>query len=1067
MKKFIYLHSIILLILFFAMPNNLFASDKEGEKNKGNKPVLQKTMVNPSQSLININNATMWVTEEGFHDWVVASGWNGAFPNGLPVGAVFSEGIVWGGQVSDGASPVVRVNGNTYGTGCAPITRLYRVRPDYLTGSLVSDAATFNDIPIGSVTEANIQAIKDQYEIDWNEWPATEGAPFDDVNDNGTYDPDVDIPGIPGASQTLFIKYSDALSASNYGSPPIGLEVSETYWAYSYSGALGNVIYKKVNIVYVGTETSASNSRIDSMYIVQWSDPDVGNSTDDFAGCDTTLNLGYAYSSAATDATYEGFGLAPPAVGFDFLQGVSAYTGNPSDSAIFNLQWRKGYKYVNRIPMSSFVYFAAGGAWSDPSFNYNGTLEFYNLMRGYKPIPRYPSADVFPSDVADYTPDGCFLLTGDPVAGTGKIDGGVEGPGDRRIMVGNGPITMNLGDTAQVVLALVYGAGTDNLTSVSAMKSNDLTAQIVFDQLFLLPAIPPPNVQVANLNNKVVLNWGTDVENLNDIESFSDQNYTFEGYEVYQLPSSSSSLDDGILLGTFDVMNGVTAIYDTVLDVNGVAIPVIAADGKDAGLKRYMMIEEDKVRGTALRNGQEYYFAVVSYAYNPAPLLPFHVLRSAFVIQTTVPQTTLPGVRLSTNPGDSLGVVHSEGNSDGIVSAIVVDPTQLNGHSYKVTFRDDEGTTVWDVTDVTTSEVKASGQVNQSGGTDYPIVDGLLVTVEGPPLLGVDWDYEGDRWLSGGVDSDGELMFGAAYLGPNFWGESTVLPGDMVDLHIDVFNIESYDDVNMNGSYDIGEPYTAYADSGQIVNLYQTWGAGAWNGNQQLPMEFWDVTSDPPRQLSVIVRDRDENGQWDPDGGEEPRYNYLFVLDSDYDPTGNNWNPNAGGRDFMDEIVLNGGPVLWTFWWGPRGSLEQFSAPFTMDFIAPKVNTPNDIFTFESTVNTSSTELAKEDVNKINVFPNPYYGFQSRETSPGNKYVTFSHLPDNAVIRIFDLSGVLVRTINHVSTSGQFDTWDLQNDENYPVASGIYIVYIDMPSLGTTKILKLAVIQEQQILRVY
>jgi len=1072
MKNFNYLSLIIILLFLFAAPNNLFANHKEDGKDKGRKPGLQKTTVNPSQTLMNINNATMWVTEEGFHDWVVASGWNGAFPNGTTVGAVFAEGMVWGGQVSDGSSPVVRVNGNTYGTGCAPITRIYRVRPDYLTGDLASDAATFNDIPLGSVTAANIQAIREQYEKDWNEWPASEGALFEDVNNNGIYEPLVDIPGVPGASQTIFIKYNDNESASNYGSPPIGLEVTETYWAYAYSGALGNVIYKKVDLVYKGTSTSAPNSQIDSMYIVQWCDADVGNSTDDFAGCDTTLNLGYAYSSGATDATYDGLGLAPPAVGYDFLQGVSEFTGNPSDSAIFDLKWRKGYKYINPKPMSSYVYFAAGGTWEDPDFNYNGTLEFYNLMRGFRPIPRYPSASPFPPEVADVTAFGTYLLAGDPVAGTGKIDGSVDGPGDRRIMVTNGPITMSLGDTAQVVLALVYGSSGDNVTgdnlkSITDLKTNDLTAQIVFDQLFQLPSLDPPKVQVANLNNKVVLNWGSDAASMNEIETFSDQNYSFEGYEVYQLPTSSSSLSDGILLGTFDIVNGVTAIYDTVKDVSGTDIPILAAAGKDGGLQRFLVIDEDKVRNEGLHNGQEYYFAVVSYAYNPAPLLPFHVLRSPFVIQSTVPQTTLPGDRLSTSVGDSISVVHAEGNSDGAVTAIVIDPTQLNGHSYKVTFRDDEGTIVWDVTDVTMDSVKASDQVNQSGGNDYPIVDGIEVIVEGPALVGQDWDYEGERWLSGGVDSEGELMFGAAYLGANFWGETTVAPGDNVDLHIDVFNIESYDDANGNGAYDIGEIYTSYADSGQTVNLYQGWGPGLWNGLQQLPMEFWDVTSDPPRQLSVIVRDRDENGQFDPDGGEEPRYNYVFILDSDYDPTGDNWNPNEGGRDFMDEITIDGGPVLWAMWWGPRGTREQFSAPFTMDFIAPKVNTPNDNFTFESKLNTSSTELAKQDVDKINVFPNPYYGFHSRETSPTNKYVTFSHLPDNAIIRIFDLSGVLVKTITHVSTSGQFDTWNLQNDNNLPVASGIYIVYVDMPELGTTKILKLAIIQEQQILKVY
>ena len=169
----------------------------------------------------------------------------------------------------------------------------------------------------------------------------------------------------------------------------------------------------------------------------------------------------------------------------------------------------------------------------------------------------------------------------------------------------------------------------------------------------------------------------------------------------------------------------------------------------------------------------------------------------------------------------------------------------------------------------------------------------------------------------------------------------------------------------------------------------------------------------------------------------------------------------------MDEIIANGGPVLWSFWWIPRGTREQFAADFTMDFVAPKVNTANDKFSFTTPKNSSSDALAKADVEKINVFPNPYYGFHARETAPNNKYVTFSHLPANAIIRIFDISGVLVKTIKHVSTSGQFDSWNLQNDNNLPVASGIYIVYIDMPDLGKTKILKLAIIQEQQILKVY
>lgn len=1067
MNKFKNLNFLILILILFVF-SDLAYSHYIDTKKTGRKSTLSKIAVDPEKSLLNINNVTMWVGSDGFHDWVVGGSWNGAFPNGSSVGAIFAEGIVWGGLVDDGNLPVVRVNGNTYGTGCYPLIRLFRVRPDYKTGNLTNDAATFFNIPIGQVTEANIQEIRAQYEKDWYEWPADQGAPYADMDGDGQYNPDVDVPGVPGASQTIFIKYDDRLSESNYGSPPIGLEVSETYWAYSYSGALGNVIYKKVDIVYKGLPSSKPNSKIDSMYIVQWADPDVGTYSDDFAGCDTTLDLGFAYSSQATDATYAGLGLAPPAVGYDFLQGVSVYTGNPSDSAIFNLQWRKGYKYVNRKPMSSFIYFAAGGTWEDPDFNYNGTLQFYNLMRGYKPEPRYPSAEPFPSSVADVTPEGTYLLTGDPVAGTGKLDGAVDGPGDRRIMVINGPFSLKLGDTAQVVIATVYGLGTDNKSSVAALKKNDLTAQIVFDQLFKLPSIAPPKVNVANLDKKIVLNWGSDASTISKIENFSDQGYTFEGYEVYQLPTASSSISDGVLLGTFDAINGVTAIYDTVIDENGIQIPVLAAKGSDKGIQRYFVVKEDAFRRTELRNGQEYYFAVVAYAYNPSPLLPFHVLRSSVVVLVAKPQQPTPGFRYGNTAGDTLDVVH-KGESDGKVTAIVVDPTQLTGHTYKVVFRYENGQTYWDVWDVDTNQIKAKDQINQAGGEDYPIVDGILIKVEGPPLVGKDWTaYGGDRWLTGNPDNGGDLMFGSAFLGPNFWGETTVSPGDLKDVKVEVFKIQSYVDANGNGKYDVGEIYTAdsVGGKGQVANLYRTWGPGTHVATRFIPFKFWDITSNPPRQLSVIVRDRNQNQQWDPHTNDTP-YEYIFVLDSDYDPTGNNWNPNAGGRDFMDEITQNGGPVLWTFWWYPRGTREQFANDFTMEFYAPKVNTVKDTFVFVAKANSYSTELAKADVDKINVFPNPYYGYHYREVAPDNKYVTFSHLPDEATIRIFDLSGVLVKTIKHTASNGQFETWNLQNENNYPVASGVYVVHIDMPKLGKTKILKLVVIQEQQMLKVY
>ena len=1020
MKKFNYLSLMIILIFFFTAPNNSFANYKESGKEDGKKPSLQKTTINPSQSLLNINNATVWVTEEGFHDWVVASGWNGAFPNGTTVGAIFAEGIVWGGLVNDGSTPAVRVNGNTYGTGCSPITRLYRVRPDYLTGDLASDAASFNQIAVGDVTDANIQALRDQYAIDWNEWPVTEGAPFNDVNNNGTYEPATDIPGIPGASQTLFIKYNDDLSASNYGSPPIGLEISETYWAYAASGPLANVIYKKVDLVYVGTPTSSSSSVIDSMYIVQWADADVGNSTDDFAGCDTTLNLGYAYSSGSSDATYDGLGLAPPAVGYDFLQGVSRFTGNPSDSAIFNLKWRKGYKYINSKPMSSYVYFAAGGNWSDPGFNYNGTLEFYNLMRGKLPIPRYPSGDLFPETVADVTADGTYLLAGDPVTGTGKIDGSEEGPGDRRIMVTNGPITMNLGDTAQVVTALVYGLGRNNLSSISVMKFNDASAQFAYDQLFNVPLMPTPDVDFAELDGKISAYWNQTEALINNTENTTYGPYEFQAYALYQLPPGSNDITKGVRITTFDKVDDISFLNEKVLDEQtGIVFtrPLIPLNNVE-GISRNFVFDKDYINNKNLISGQSYTFAITSIGYNDDPGLPSFILESAPAILSVIPQTTTPGVRLFGSAGDTLTSVHV-GNGDGTVFAVVVDPAQLTGHEYKVTFDDvtEPGTVYWSLIDVTdNNRVVVANQTNQSGDNTYPIVDGFQIIVIGPPAGMKDWDIpQGTRrftWAGADWGLEGfEGAIGKAY--GNWFGNSTVTDADLKTVKLVLAKAD------VNGNFDVNDPNVSYAYrylraaanppalpefAPFIVNPGP--GYAYQDFTQSVPVTAWNMETNPPTQLAVGVFENNVvegfvDGKYWPGSSDNTdntaSREFLFVFGTPYSTTPD---PNLQLDCLNNEL-----PIMWWVAVNRRGDAE-FSPGATGDdefeIIANHISTSADEFTFSTNAATYNSALAKEDVGKINVFPNPYYGFHYRETAANNKYVTFNHLPDNAVIRIFD-----------------------------------------------------------------
>jgi hypothetical protein len=126
-----------------------------------------------------------------------------------------------------------------------------------------------------------------------------------------------------------------------------------------------------------------------------------------------------------------------------------------------------------------------------------------------------------------------------------------------------------------------------------------------------------------------------------------------------------------------------------------------------------------------------------------------------------------------------------------------------------------------------------------------------------------------------------------------------------------------------------------------------------------------------------------------------------------------------------------------------------------------------DEYKFQTTEPTYSDELAQSEVDQINVFPNPYYGVNSEERNKYNRFVTFSHLPYFAKIRIFNLAGILVQTIEK-EDDDQFETWNLANEEGLPVASGLYIAYLELRTVDGvdlgTKILKVAIIQEQQIL---
>jgi len=482
---------------------------------------------NPRYALLNINNLAGWLRHDGISNRSPKNNPGSTFPRGA-ANVVYQDGLVWGGKayVDVGRTmpapfeQLIRVSGATYRTGSRPgrilgfgatavaadsneaAARVYRIRRDYFEMSeaeLRRDAAETFEVAIENITPEHVQAVREQYERDWNEWPVAFGAPFLDRNGNGVYDPppafsasftanaliagNYDEPGIAGlqlnepADQVLWTVYNDldtTLRNMRWGSEPLGLEAQITQWAYKSAITYAGYFYRRVRVINKGGVAINANGEkgafwIDNMYLCQWTDVDLGYAADDLVGCDTLLSLGYVYNGQSNDAAFTPFGLRPPSLGYSFVQGPRVPASGRK--AFFDMKEIAGWK---NLPMTSFIYQRTGDSFSEPNAiaDYqSGTLIWYKLLRGFSSGPGPDSYFPFPPGMKP----GPFPLAGDPVTKTGFIDGYFGGPvdlgmGERRFHINAGSFTLAPGDTQEAVIACVAGSGADRLSSVSVMK---------------------------------------------------------------------------------------------------------------------------------------------------------------------------------------------------------------------------------------------------------------------------------------------------------------------------------------------------------------------------------------------------------------------------------------------------------------------------------------------------------------------------------------------------------------------------------------------------------------------
>ena len=88
----------------------------------------------------------------------------------------------------------------------------------------------------------------------------------------------------------------------------------------------------------------------------------------------------------------------------------------------------------------------------------------------------------------------------------------------------------------------------------------------------------------------------------------------------------------------------------------------------------------------------------------------------------------------------------------------------------------------------------------------------------------------------------------------------------------------------------------------------------------------------------------------------------------------------------------------------------------------------------------------------MNVVPNPYYAYSNYEDNKLDHIVKLVNLPDICTINIYTVSGTLVRTFKKDSPVTSID-WDLKNYARIPIASGVYLIHINIPG-GCQRVLK-------------
>lgn len=598
-----------------------------------------------------------------------------------------------------------------------------------------------------------------------------------------------------------------------------------------------------------------------------------------------------------------------------------------------------------------------------------------------------------------------------------------------------------------------------------------------------------------------------------------DKTYDFEGYNIYRYNSPDDP--NGTLIATYDVVNEVTIVTDTDFDADtGVPITVVTARGSDSGV-RHSITLENLTNYTEYYFGVQAYayneFSAPKVL--RGPITRVEVTPTA--VDARAGGTVLAEEAVDAARGTARDTLAKAGVGDGVVTAKVVDPTAITGHNYEVRFiqvvdnSDPEhprNVTTYNIVDATTGEVKLSGQefFNRTSQAlpqrdNVAVVDGIEFSVNGPPpgikrfetvanaagplnppdMGAFAFNNNGfpsldgaephctDDTVPGPNCNDRPTL--AQQVGDGRWGINVGGGDGTFAVYMDRSILQRGGNIDELGAYDYEWRFTGTSIA------YRGFEDGA---TFEVPFELWntgvgtpDDPSDDYRMIPVICEAACGGGAEDmvfDFGGDHP------VSGADNDPL-SDWvywyNPadktpgesgylayeNGGDVDLsqIDHEVLARQVIV--------GFNAGAAPPYPQDrpedgtvfrITTNKPNQPGDVFTLNTgtlSPTTNDAVTAEAALDLIGIVPNPYKGASLYEVDVTTDQVKFTNLPDQARIRVFTLSGTLIWDQMRGRDN---NTWDLKTAEGLPLASGMYLVHVEVPGVGE-KVIKFGCIKKR------